>query len=712
MKTSQSQQIQPINQSFQYYEASEGGLNLSDFKDKIIRQIHVVVGITIFMSSLAFVSALRRTPTYEAGFEILSERVSIETKVTSSVSQSRETTEDIGAVTLDEVQVKNLKSPDLIAPIVTKLKEKYPGINYDSITSTLSLKADEKKGILEVFYQHSDREQVKDVLEELIQVYLNYSLRKRQSGVNRGLDFLNQQIPRIQTKVNILNYKLQELRKKYNIIAPEAQGSQLSQRIDTFIIKQIEYKSQLEKTQRQAALAKKELNEESTTSTTAMLIGTSRYNALLEDLQKIDSEIAKQSAIFSDQSTKIQNLQEQRRAIVSLINLEIATIQQKIDNQVSLEQKQIQAINREIANMQKSFQEWLEVTGKYENIEREMTITVKQLNELLIQREALRLESAQKEAPWKLLTLVGEPKRNAASIANYIVLGTVLGLLLGVGAALLLETSQNLVYNPNQIQEITNQPILGIIPFNNSYNNLYFQKILDFIKQLYSKEKQSINKNYNRNYAVKNLLSPYVEAYVFLASNLSLFAKDKDIHSLIVTSTISGEGKSTVALNLAKVIAASGTRVLVVDVDIRNPGNLTSAMALSSIKGLSDILLSDNLDAAINIKSVIEQSFLDENLFILSSRNTNSDINISGLLASAKMRNLMQELQQIFELVIYDVASIVDYADVKLLANNTDGVVLVTGLGKLQGLKLKEAVSQLNISKIPMLGVVINHLTN
>ncbi|MBW4646928.1 MAG: AAA family ATPase [Goleter apudmare HA4340-LM2] len=711
MKTSKSHQIEPINQSSQHYEAAEGGLNLIDFKDKIIRQIHIVVGMTIFMSSLAFFSAIKRTPTYQAGFELLSERVSIETKVTSSVSQSRETTQEIGAVALDEVQIKNLKSPDIIGPIVTKLKLKYPEINNDSITSTLNLEADEIKGILKVVYQHSDREQVKDVLEELVKAYLNYSLKRRQSGVNRGLDFLNQQIPRIQTKVNILNYKIQELRKKYNIVNPQIQGSQISQRIDSFVIKQIEYQSQLEKTQKLAALAKKELNERSTTSTTAMLIGTSRYNALLEDIQKIDSEIAKKSVIFSDQSIQIQNLQEQRRAIVSLINLEIATIQQKIDNQIRLEKEQVQAINEEIANTQQNFQEWLVATAQYESIEREITITLKQLDELLIQREALRLESAQKEAPWKLLTLVGEANTNAASVANYIVLGTLLGLLIGVGAALLLESYKNLVYNPNQIQEITKQPILGIIPFNRYYRKLHFLKKFNSIISPYSKSEESRKQDYHKNYTFNNMLFPPIEAYTFLVSNLGLFEKNRNIRSLIITSTVSGEGKSTVALNLAKVIAATGTRVLVVDVDVRNPDNLTSTMALNAIKGLSDILSSDNLNTEINVKNVIQKSFLGDNLFILSSRNASNDVNTSRLLASFKMQDLMKELQQIFELVIYDVASIVDYADVNLLANHTDGVVLVTGLGKLPALKLREAISQLNTSKTPVLGVVINNLT-
>jgi Mrp family chromosome partitioning ATPase len=130
-------------------------------------------------------------------------------------------------------------------------------------------------------------------------------------------------------------------------------------------------------------------------------------------------------------------------------------------------------------------------------------------------------------------------------------------------------------------------------------------------------------------------------------------------------------------------------------------------MGLTSNQGLSDLLLSDDLNA----HCVIQKSSLEENLFILSSGNTNNNIDTSKLLAAAKMRELMEELKQHFELVIYDVSSIVDYADVNLLANKTDGVVLVTGLVKLQALKLKEAINQLNISKTPILGVLINKIT-
>jgi polysaccharide biosynthesis transport protein len=711
MEVSKYSSIDSVSQSSSAYESGEGGLNLIDFKDKIIRQIHVVAIITISISSLAFLKAINRDPTYQAGFEILSEPVTIETKVTSSGSQSRETTEEITAVTLNEVQIKTLKSPEIIMPVIKELKPKYPEIDYNSIVSALTLTPNEEETILEVLYEDSDRNQVQEILESLKTAYLDYSLTRRQSGVNRGLEFLDQQIPTIEAKVEKLNQELQQLRTEYNFIEPKIQGVQISERIDSLITKQIEEKSRLEKTQELTALAIKELDEQSTTSTIAMQVGTERYTGLLQDLQEVDAQISQKSAIFSEQSFEMQALQEQKRNIVSLIDQEKTTIKQKLNNQIQLQQKQVQSIDKEIAGMQADLQEWSGVTREYENIDRQIAITVEQLNELLIQREALRLEASQKDAPWRLLTPIGKPKTDAASTANYIMLGSFFGLLVGVGVALILDQYQNLIYSSNQVKEITNHPILGVIPYDNSNKQFLLQKIANFFQPSKSEEEErSAIQVYSKHSTLTHLLPSSREAFRFLGANLSLLEveNNQNIQSLVVSSAIPGEGKSTVVLNLAQARAAMGARVLVVEADLRSPNKLSNTIVEEkSDRGLSDLLLSSTLTAG----DVIQPSYMEKNLFVLSSGTIPNNLDSSKLLASPKMRKLMEKLTQNFDLVIYDIASIIDYADVSLLTNKTDGVILVTGLGKLQALKLKEAMTQLNISRIPVLGIVINKVT-
>jgi uncharacterized protein involved in exopolysaccharide biosynthesis len=268
MTTNRYSKIEAIPQNFSIDEGEEGGLNLIAIRDIILRQIHIIGGITAVISSLALFQAASRIPNYQANFEILSEPVTIETKVTSSGSQSRETTEEITAVKLNEVQLKTLKIPKLIQEVIDKLIDQYPEISYGSIVGTLDIRTtNEDETILEVVYKHPDKEQVKDVLETLSETYLDYSLSRRQFGVNRGLEFLDQQIPKIEAKVDELNQQLQGLRTEYNFIDPKIQGVQLSERLDNLISKQTEQKFQLENTQKLASLTTKELNQKSTTST-------------------------------------------------------------------------------------------------------------------------------------------------------------------------------------------------------------------------------------------------------------------------------------------------------------------------------------------------------------------------------------------------------------------------------------------------------------
>jgi capsular exopolysaccharide synthesis family protein len=703
MKAHSYTQINKIQENPQFYEAEEGGLNLLALKETIWRKIHIVGAITVTVSSLAFYQASRRTPNYYAGFEILSEPVTIETKVSS---QSRETTEEITAVKLDEVQLKTLKSPTLIDSVVKQLKNKYPTIDYGSIVSTLDLRTiDEDQTILEINYKHPDGNLVKDVLNTIATTYLDYSLQKRRVGLSRGLEFLDQQIPKLEAKVDTLHGKLQQLREKHNYVDPQTQGRQLSARLDNLVQQQTTNQAELDKTEWISSLIQKELKKQPTTSTAAIQAGTDRFNELLKDLREIDAKIAQKSAIFSDKSLQIQTLKEERQELVSLIAQEGKIVQQKLNNQIEIFEEQDQFINEDIKSLKDEIQEWSDVTRDYEDIERQMNITSKQLNQLLVQREALRIESAQKESPWRLLTPPGTPQSDAASSLNYVVLGTALGLLLGVGAALALDKYQNLVYTSDQVKEITNLPILGVIPFDRYLAKLSFGQKMIKLMQISQVDESNIQ-IYNRDSDSPNLVASSTEPFRFFGANLGLFEAENAIHSFIVTSAISGEGKSTVALNLGKTAAAMGRRVLIVDTDMRSVNRISVSIALTRSVGLIDLLLNQKL----NLHNVIQQSPLEEDLYILSTGNGDSITDPSKLLVSPRMKEVMETVKQDFDLVIYDVSSIIGYADVSLLATKTDGIVLVTGLGKLQSLKLKEAMNQLNISNAPVLGVVINQV--
>jgi capsular exopolysaccharide synthesis family protein len=184
---------------------------------------------------------------------------------------------------------------------------------------------------------------------------------------------------------------------------------------------------------------------------------------------------------------------------------------------------------------------------------------------------------------------------------------------------------------------------------------------------------------------------------------------DTSLKSIAITSAVSGEGKSTVALNLARATASMGRKVLLVDADLRSTVRLTESLGFESKTGLKNILSSQN-DPDLALKH-IQESPLDKNLFFLSSGfNELMSYESSLLLASGGMFRLMEKLKCDYDLVIYDLCALVGYADVNLLAGKTDGVILVTGLGKIDTTLLTKAVEQLKVSNVPVLGIAVNDL--
>jgi polysaccharide biosynthesis transport protein len=710
MNTNYPSKITDITQNAQLhelYEVEEGGMNLNAIKEILLRRLALIAVVTATTSSLAFVQAINRTPTYQAGFEILSEPVTIETKVSSSGSQSRETTEAITAVTLNEVQIKTLKSPKIIDSAIKKLQPSHPDINYSSIVSTLDVRTtNEDETILEVTYNNPDSKLVKDVLDTLADVYLDYSLQRRQSGVSRGLEFLDQQIPILQAKVDQLNLQIQQIRQKHNFIKPEIQGENLSVRLEFLMQEQLRNKSLLNKAKWNANVVQKEIAQEPTKATTAMQSGTDRYNKLLEDLQGIDRKIAGKSAIFTNDSEELQVLFKEKKEILALINQEGKAVEQKLTNQISSLEEQDKNNDQEIINLKQEIKDWSGVTQDYDEIQRQINITVKQLNELLVQRESLKIESAQKEAPWRLLTTVGEPQTDAASKVNYVVLGTLLGLLGGVGLAIALDKYQNIVYTSSQVKQVTDLPILGMIPFDRSSTKSSLEQSMSLLMEPDGNADKSKLQIYNKDSIISNILILPIEPFRFFGSNLGLFEAKSTLRSFIITSAMPGEGKSTIALNLAKTAAIMGKRVLLVDTEMRSLGRISTSIPLTNTLGLTDLVLKPNLD----LLDVVQKSFLEENLFILSSGIQAKITDPGKLLVSQRITEIAAAAEQNFDLVIYDVSSVVDYADVSLLATKTDGVVLVAGLGKLQNTSLKEAMSRLNISNTPVLGIVVNEL--
>jgi len=198
--------------------------------------------------------------------------------------------------------------------------------------------------------------------------------------------------------------------------------------------------------------------------------------------------------------------------------------------------------------------------------------------------------------------------------------------------------------------------------------------------------------------------SPISEQYRTIRTNIQYAMVDRDLKTLVITSSGPSEGKSTTSANLAIVFANSGKRVLLVDADMRKP-TVAKTFSLDNARGLSTLLGSRETV----LHQVVQNSGVD-NLFLMTSGP--KPPNPSELLDSRRMKELIQELKQQYDLVIFDMPPVVAVTDAQIVSSKTDGTILVVRENVSKRDSLLKAKSLLELVDANILGVVYNGSKN
>lgn len=712
-------QLQPQPQFYpnQSEENEEGGLNITWLLGAIRRRMAIVIFGTTAVASISVLLAVISTPTYVAKFELLTEPVTAEDKVVSS--KDGEDEEERESKGLDETTLKVLQSPKLMSPITQKLQLYYPG----SSPPQLDIKLLPNTKILEVSYKDPNFEKVQFVLDTVAEAYLKYSLEERQTDVNLGIQFVESQLPQLQRQVEVLQQRLQGFRQRHGIVNSETQGQQLSYQLDQIVQKRLELQTQLSRsTAFYTSLYQKLRLQADTAEAITELSESPQYLKLLDLLQDVETKIAAQSPRYRETSPSFQTLLAQRQQLLQALRKEerrivgdrwsndtedaiyiaspgsarLREVQKLIDAA-----KQIQALKAQEYTLSKTenllrqrAQQFPIIIRQKDDLERQLRIASDNLNHFLTKREALRIDAAQKQVPWQILTPPNEPQNTGPTAQRNLVLGTALGLLLSCGVALLIDKLNNVFYNSEEIKDKTKLLILGEIP--------------------------GVKFDRTGKLGQKAEVSDFWEAFRSLYTNISFLDFNGTIRSLAIVSAAPEDGKSTTALYLAQTAAAMGKKVLLVDANLRTPA-IHKMLNLPNAQGLSNAIAegldfqhviqqvhgdSEQSEDHRTVKEAIVQSreSAKDNLFILTAGPTPP--NPSILLSSPQMQSLADELQQAFDLVIYDTSHLIGFADANLLARHVDASVLTVRIGKTNCSALVKALEQLNFSATPVLGAI------
>lgn len=255
-------------------------------------------------------------------------------------------------------------------------------------------------------------------------------------------------------------------------------------------------------------------------------------------------------------------------------------------------------------------------------------------------------------------------------------LGLVCGLVIGLCGALLRSTFDFRIRGEADLRRVTDSPLLGGISFDQDATR----------KPLLTQAAPQ---------------SPRAESFRQLRTNLQFANVSGRAKTVLVTSSLPGEGKSTTATNLSIALAQAGQTVCLIDADLRRP-MISEYLGLDRNAGLTTALVGTE-----DVNDLL-QPWGEGNLYVLTSGQIPP--NPSELLGSDEMKSLISRLEQAFDTVVIDAPPLLPVTDAAVLSQHVGGVVVVVGTQKLKHQDLEKSISALNMVGAKVLGIVLNRL--
>lgn len=566
------------------------------------------------------------------------------------------------------------------------------------------------EGILQVTGRGSDPQVLTRGLNLTEQAFLTWSTRQRQERLRDGLEFLAEQEPSLRATTDDLQRNLQRFREANTMVDPtgEAQAllSQLEQLSAQLQAQQGE-QARLQDVRADVSSGRLSARDfriagaDGTRRGTEGGVGASATGggeltanlpnqALLDELQRLEQEIAQAEANFQPNAPLLMSLKASRDKLLP----QLRTGQLDVVDAALRQNANAMATTRaQISRIENQFRQQPELLRQFEGLQQQLQIAEGNLENYLRTREQFQLEVAQQSTPWKVIspTDVGdnpvEPSLRAGLIQ-----GLLFGLVGGLALALVRERFDHVFHSPQEVRQELNLPLLGHIPYVEFFDGVRRDKRF-LLSEL---DQPSQTKSSHQHFT-------YKESLRNLYSNLRFLSTDQPLRSVGITSSLPAEGKSLLIVLLAKTLCEMGRRVLLVDADLRKP-HIHSRLGLDNDRGLSNLLTDD----ALTWREVVQQVPNYAGWSVLSAGQRPPDP--PRLLASERMAQIVQDLAASgeFDLILYDTPAAQGVADAALVAQHLEGMVMVVSLDQVNRDLPAQSMERIRLAGVSVLGVVTN----
>lgn len=570
----------------------------------------------------------------------------------------------VGKVKIDRLSYRMAENEDY-AVVINSIDEKVAAL-MRQLSVTV---ANKQATIVDLGLSYPLPNKGEDILNVLIKQYTEINLNDKNAIADSTSKFIKERLSLIASELGDVENKVESFKQKNQLADMSEQGKVLVQNTGEFATDlaqaetQVAIISDLENYMKDESKNKRVFPASLLPQDMVFSGLMSQYNALLIERDKQLLSVTEESPFIQNIDSQISGL---RKGILSNIESTKNTFvltRNKLRNQLNKAQNQISGVPEVEKNYLK--------LARNRDIKQELYIFLMQKAEETAISKTSNISVAKVIDPPKSEYNPVGPKKNVI-----LLLGIVAGLFVPAAIIFLITVLKTTITTKEDITNNTSVPVIGEITHNPSNDNL-------------------IVANSSR--------SAISEQFRALRTNLSFYLKSADEKVILLTSSMSGEGKSFTAINLANILALSGKKVLLMELDLRKPG-LSSKLDIDNNIGFSNY----SIDPSIKITDIIKPLFLNKNMFIISSGPLPP--NPAETIMSKNTSKLISELKEQFDYIVMDAPPVGIITDAQLLANYADATIYLVRQNVTQKDQLKIVNEIYRSKKMKNMGIVVNDI--
>lgn len=566
-----------------------------------------------------------------------------------------------------QIEFKINKKFNFSQPIYFKVYGEKRDIFENIILPQLDIKQLEKDtSLIKISFKDTIPLRANLYVEALTKSFINYSIESKSIQNNKTLDFITEELTSIKKELKDSERKLESHQVSKNIVLPSQQATLYIQNLSNIEIQISENKLRKKLIKNLISFVKSNYNLDAIAPSISKLKDQNTLDLItkLQDLQIEEEELTLE---YTDEYPQLVSLRKQISNIRNKIQYNLNSLRTNIDYE-----------NTNLIKRKLSYEKDMEKLPSKErelvNIKRNYEVKSKMYEYLLRKQAENKIIQLATFSDYQIIDNAYSTFLPTEPIPILVMgLSLAIGLLIGAFLSFIRHSRNVYIQNKQDIESLTSLPIYGSIP--------YFKQ---------AKNKISVN---------GKLKSPFSEAFRTLRTNLQFISQKNEGTTMLITSTIAGEGKSTSTSNLATILEMAKYKTIVVNFDLMKP-TLHKFFDVENNKGISTYLRGQNT--------------LDE--IITSTEFANLDIipsgpipsNPSELILSPEVALLFKKLKETYEYIIIDTAPIGIISDTKTLMQHSDLTLIIVreDYAKKAFIKtLEEIIQKHNFKDI---GIILN----